>query len=312
MNGADAIVSGTIAAVDPIEVPATSRVNGMMATTRMMKGVDRVALTTMPSTRLTIGAANSSPFRLVARKTPSGRPKAVPISAASPTMYRLSPVAWTIRLMSSGDIAETLRRELILREPGQRARRRVLAATCREGYRASASRHAGRRSRRCGPTAATRRGRARARAARPACRRPLPRAPGRGSRPVRRADGSETIRLASDTGRLSPITSARKDCVIGCLGWVKMSATWPLSTTWPASSTTTSSASWRTTDISWVISTMVTPSSRLMLASRSRIARVVCGSSAEVASSDSSTLGRVASARAMPTRCFWPPESSDG
>src|SRR4051794_19368736 len=128
MKGADAIVNGTIAAVDPIEVPATSRVNGMMATTRMMKGVDRVALTMMPSTRLTTGAANSSPFRLVARKTPSGRPKAVPISAASPTMYRLSPVAWTIRLMSSGDIAETLRGELILREPGQRARRRALAA----------------------------------------------------------------------------------------------------------------------------------------------------------------------------------------
>ncbi|MGY3291770.1 hypothetical protein ACVWWP_004837 [Bradyrhizobium sp. LM3.6] len=38
----------------------------------------------------------------------------VPISAASPTMYRLSPVAWMIRLMSSGDIAETLRGELIL------------------------------------------------------------------------------------------------------------------------------------------------------------------------------------------------------
>src|SRR5207237_29541 len=89
---------------------------------------ERVALTTMPSTRLTAGAANSSPFRLVARKTPSGRPKAVPSSAATPTMYRLSPVAWMIRLMSSGDIAETLRRELIMREPGKRPACRAFAA----------------------------------------------------------------------------------------------------------------------------------------------------------------------------------------
>ena len=43
------------------------------------------------------------------------------------------------------------------------------------------------------------------------------------------------------------------------------------------------------------------------LAQQARMERVVSGSSAEVASSDSSTLGRLASARAMPTRCFWPP-----
>jgi hypothetical protein len=38
--------SGTVAALVPIEVPAISRVNGMIATTRMMNGVERVALTT--------------------------------------------------------------------------------------------------------------------------------------------------------------------------------------------------------------------------------------------------------------------------
>jgi len=36
---------------------------------------------------------------------------------------------------------------------------------------------------------------------------------------------------------------------------------------------------------------------------------VVSGSSAEVASSDKRIAGSAASARAMPTRCFWPPES---
>ena len=93
----------------PIDVPAISRVNGMMATTRMMNGVDRVALTMTPSIALILGAANSSPFPLVARKIPIGRPNEVATRAATATMNRLSPVAWIIRLMSSGDIAETLR-----------------------------------------------------------------------------------------------------------------------------------------------------------------------------------------------------------
>ena len=68
----------------------------------------------------------------------------------------------------------------------------------------------------------------------------------------------------------------------------------------------------RITAISWVMSRIVRPSSRLMRARSSRIDRVVSGSRAEVASSESSTLGFVASARAMPTRCFWPPDSSAG
>jgi hypothetical protein len=42
--------------------------------------------------------------------------------------------------------------------------------------------------------------------------------------------------------------------------------------------------------------------------SRSRICSVVAGSSALVASSQNSTSGRAASARAMPTRCFCPPD----
>ena len=49
MNGTAATVSGTMAAVVPIDVPAISRVNGMIATTRMMKGVERVALTISPA-----------------------------------------------------------------------------------------------------------------------------------------------------------------------------------------------------------------------------------------------------------------------
>ncbi len=86
MNGVAAMVSGTMAAVVPIEVPAISRVKGMMATTRMMNGVERVAFTTTPSAPFSFGAANSSPLPLVARKMPSGRPSSVPINVATPTM----------------------------------------------------------------------------------------------------------------------------------------------------------------------------------------------------------------------------------
>ena len=66
------------------------------------------------------------------------------------------------------------------------------------------------------------------------------------------------------------------------------------------------------TGISCVMSTIVSPSFRLMSRSSVRMDCVVSGSSAEVASSQSSTAGSEASARAMPTRCFSPPESSAG
>ena len=67
-----------------------------------------------------------------------------------------------------------------------------------------------------------------------------------------------------------------------------------------------------TTCIWWVMSTMVRPSRALRSLSRARIDRVVRGSSALVASSHSSTSGSPISARAMATRCCWPPESCRG
>ena len=67
-----------------------------------------------------------------------------------------------------------------------------------------------------------------------------------------------------------------------------------------------------TTSISWVINRMVMPRRRLISLSSSRIERVVAGSSALVASSHSSTLGLLASARAIATRCFCPPERFAG
>ena len=58
--------------------------------------------------------------------------------------------------------------------------------------------------------------------------------------------------------------------------------------------------------------TMVTPSFWLMSFRVASTERVVSVSSAEVGSSHSSTLGSGASARAMATRCFCPPESWAG
>ena len=63
--------------------------------------------------------------------------------------------------------------------------------------------------------------------------------------------------------------------------------------------------------ISWVTTSMVRPSlarSRMT----ERTSPTISGSSAEVGSSKSSTSGSMARARAMATRCFWPPESCRG
>ncbi len=81
-----AIVSGTIAALVPIDVPVRSRVKGMMATTRMMNGVERAALTISPTMRLIVGAGKSSPLPLVARNMPIGKPISEPIRPAAATM----------------------------------------------------------------------------------------------------------------------------------------------------------------------------------------------------------------------------------
>src|SRR6266403_5411298 len=108
MNGMAAMVKGTTAARVPIDVPVISRVSGTIATTRMMKGVERVAFTIRPTMRLTAGAGNSSLARLVARKIPKGSPSSVPKSAANPTITKVSTVDQAISCISSGDIAKVL------------------------------------------------------------------------------------------------------------------------------------------------------------------------------------------------------------
>ncbi|CAM5729174.1 hypothetical protein SBADM41S_12146 [Streptomyces badius] len=95
-------------------------------------------------------------------------------------------------------------------------------------------------------------------------------------------------------------------------GVARSSPTVPDSTIRPRRMSAAESQMVLTTSISWVMSRTVRPSCWLRSRSSWRMERVVSGSSAEVASSESSTWGSPARARAMPTRCFWPPESCPG
>ena len=64
----------------------------------------------------------------------------------------------------------------------------------------------------------------------------------------------------------------------------------------------------RAKPISWVTTIIVMPlSARSRMTSRT--SPTSSGSSAEVGSSKSISFGSIASARAMATRCCWPPES---
>ena len=124
--------------------------------------------------------------------------------------------------------------------------------------------------------------------------------------------GCAWSRATRFAGRARSTRSRTNRRVTSAVGAVKTSNTGPISTISPCSRTATRSQISLMTGISCVMSTIVSPSFRLMSRSSVRMDCVVSGSSAEVASSQSSTAGSEASARAMPTRCFSPPESSAG
>ena len=85
----------------------------------------------------------------------------------------------------------------------------------------------------------------------------------------------------------------------------------PTSMNDPSSMKKTRSAASRAKDISWVTTIIVVPA-WASSSMTSRTSPTSVGSSAEVGSSNSSTFGSMASARAIATRCFWPPDSRDG
>ena len=100
-----------------------------------------------------------------------------------------------------------------------------------------------------------------------------------------------------------------KSLVMPAFGAAKMENTSPSSTTFPCSMTATLSQISLTTAISWVMITMVIPSFSFKCFKSCKIAPVVCGSRALVASSQRRTFGSFARALAIATLCFCPPES---
>src|SRR5690606_18113756 len=90
MKGAAASVSGTTAAAVPIDEPVMKRVKGMIATSRMMKGVERTALTMPPTTRLMPPFCSTPPRSVRRSSTPSGMPMAEPARPEMPTITSVS------------------------------------------------------------------------------------------------------------------------------------------------------------------------------------------------------------------------------
>src|SRR2546426_1181776 len=94
-------------------------------------------------------------------------------------------------------------------------------------------------------------------------------------------------------------------------GFPKKSSFKASSTISPRSMKTTRWATFRAKPISCVTTIMVMPS-RASSTMTSSTSLIISGSSAEVGSSNSIAIGSMASARAIATRCCWPPESWPG
>src|SRR5690606_33961012 len=124
-------------------------------------------------------------------------------------------------------------------------------------------------------------------------------------------EGSSEVGGTGESVGASGRTRWRKERVRSWAGWSMTWAGGPCSTIRPWSMNTTVSATSRAKEISCVTITSVVPA----LASERITARTSAtssGSSALVGSSNRSTLGRRARARAIATRCCCPPESWRG
>src|SRR5882724_6593426 len=103
----------------------------------------------------------------------------------------------------------------------------------------------------------------------------------------------------------------RNFCARSLRGLPKKSLLAASSTISPWSMKMTRCATLLAKPISWVTTIMVMPS-RARSTMTSSTSEIISGSSAEVGSSNSMAIGSIASARAMATRCCWPPDNSAG
>ena len=81
--------SGTAAAHTPMVVPTSNRVNGSSTTSRMMNGMERNTLTTVPITRFSPRNGYRSPGPVVTSTSASTMPSTPDTSADTPTICRV-------------------------------------------------------------------------------------------------------------------------------------------------------------------------------------------------------------------------------
>src|SRR5581483_236162 len=127
-------------------------------------------------------------------------------------------------------------------------------------------------------------------------------------------DGERCLRLeeiAHPHSRPASMIRLRNSRVRGSVGLLKIWSGGPCSQITPASRKHTLSETSRAKLISCVAMIIVIPTS-VSERTRLRTSETSCGSSAEVISSSSSTFGFIARARAIATRCCWPPERRSG
>ncbi len=127
-------------------------------------------------------------------------------------------------------------------------------------------------------------------------------------RPGQPAPGDRAPGLLSRLSSPDHRTFERKVRVRSCWGLPRTCSGVPASTTTPPSMNTTVSATPRAKPISWVTTTIVIPSFASCCITSST-SPTSSGSSADVGSSKSMSFGFIAMARAIATRCCWPPES---
>ena len=80
-----------MAAAVPIDVPTISRVNGIKATSRMMKGSERTALTTEPNILLTQRFSQMPPGAVPTSTRPSGKPSTKLMAPATKVIVSVCP-----------------------------------------------------------------------------------------------------------------------------------------------------------------------------------------------------------------------------
>src|SRR5690625_6127686 len=113
---------GTIAAAVPMDVPTTKRVKGITATNKIIKGIERSALTTIATLRLSTGMACTLPGAVKYNKIPKGKPTTAPTDQETSTIMSVSQKESTNKPIIALDIGQLRSEE---RRVGRESRTRL-------------------------------------------------------------------------------------------------------------------------------------------------------------------------------------------